>query len=217
MVLKRASFLSSRILKKDALWVGIGRACRRPIRRISHLKSRDVDFAQVHRNCAQILPTGVPLDHVLVVAARIRAGPITSPARQVTQPAFWRLQAIGQWSRARNIRIRGIFRGQGCAQSCFCRSLDSHSCLRRSPISLPRLLCRFGGLCDGSTMRGAVLRLILIAPALRGRGASRTSLLLLVSLPLSLGCEAKRRQSSPRPDVPPTEAIPLPPDAINVG
>jgi hypothetical protein len=39
----------------------------------------------------------------------------------------------------------------------------------------------------------------------------------LVSLLLNLGCEAKRRQSSPRPDVPPTEAIPLPLDAINVG
>jgi hypothetical protein len=39
----------------------------------------------------------------------------------------------------------------------------------------------------------------------------------LVSLLLNLGCEAKRRQSSPRPDVPPTEAIPLPLEAINVG
>jgi hypothetical protein len=39
----------------------------------------------------------------------------------------------------------------------------------------------------------------------------------LVSLLLNLGCEAKRRQSSPRPDVPPSEAIPLPLDAINVG
>jgi hypothetical protein len=39
----------------------------------------------------------------------------------------------------------------------------------------------------------------------------------LVSLLLKLGCEAKRRQSSPQPDVPPTEAIPLPLDAINVG
>jgi hypothetical protein len=39
----------------------------------------------------------------------------------------------------------------------------------------------------------------------------------LVSLLLNLGCEARRRQSSPRPDVPPTEAIPLPLDAINVG
>jgi hypothetical protein len=39
----------------------------------------------------------------------------------------------------------------------------------------------------------------------------------LVSLLLNLGCEAKRRQSSPGPDVPPTEAIPLPLDAINVG
>jgi hypothetical protein len=39
----------------------------------------------------------------------------------------------------------------------------------------------------------------------------------LVSLLLNLGCEAKRRQSSQRPDVPPTEAIPLPLDAINVG
>ena len=38
----------------------------------------------------------------------------------------------------------------------------------------------------------------------------------LVSLLLNLGCEAKRRQSSPRPDAPPTEAIPLPLDAINV-
>jgi hypothetical protein len=39
----------------------------------------------------------------------------------------------------------------------------------------------------------------------------------LVSLLLNLGCEAKRRQLSPRPDAPPTEAIPLPLDAINVG
>jgi len=39
----------------------------------------------------------------------------------------------------------------------------------------------------------------------------------LVSLLLNLGCEAKRRQSSPQADVPPTEAIPLPLDAINVG
>jgi hypothetical protein len=39
----------------------------------------------------------------------------------------------------------------------------------------------------------------------------------LVNLLLHLGCEAKRRQSSPPPDVPPTEAIPLPLDAINVG
>jgi hypothetical protein len=39
----------------------------------------------------------------------------------------------------------------------------------------------------------------------------------LVSLLLNLGCEAKRRQSSPRLDAPPTEAIPLPLDAINVG
>ena len=39
----------------------------------------------------------------------------------------------------------------------------------------------------------------------------------LVSLLLNLGCEARRRQSSPRPDVPPTEAIPLPLDAINFG
>jgi len=39
----------------------------------------------------------------------------------------------------------------------------------------------------------------------------------LVSLLLNLGCEAKRRRSSDRPDAPPTEAIPLPLDAINVG
>jgi len=39
----------------------------------------------------------------------------------------------------------------------------------------------------------------------------------LVSLLLNLGCEAKRRQSSPPLDAPPTEAIPLPLDAINVG
>jgi hypothetical protein len=39
----------------------------------------------------------------------------------------------------------------------------------------------------------------------------------LVSLLLNLGCEAKRRQPSHRPDAPPTEAIPLPLDAINVG
>jgi hypothetical protein len=39
----------------------------------------------------------------------------------------------------------------------------------------------------------------------------------LVSLLLNLGCEARRRQSSLQPDAPPTEAIPLPLDAINVG
>jgi hypothetical protein len=39
----------------------------------------------------------------------------------------------------------------------------------------------------------------------------------LVSLLLNLGCEAKRRQSPPQADAPPTEAIPLPLDAINVG
>lgn len=39
----------------------------------------------------------------------------------------------------------------------------------------------------------------------------------LISLLLNLGCEAKRRQLPPRPDEPPTEAIPLPLDAINVG
>jgi hypothetical protein len=39
----------------------------------------------------------------------------------------------------------------------------------------------------------------------------------LVSLLLNLGCEAKRRQSPPQIDAPPTEAIPLPLDAINVG
>jgi len=39
----------------------------------------------------------------------------------------------------------------------------------------------------------------------------------LVSLLLNLGCEARRRQSSLRGDAPPTEAIPLPLDAINVG
>lgn len=39
----------------------------------------------------------------------------------------------------------------------------------------------------------------------------------LVSLLLNLGCEARRRQSPPPPDAPPTEAIPLPLDAINVG
>jgi len=39
----------------------------------------------------------------------------------------------------------------------------------------------------------------------------------LVSLLLNLGCEAKRRQSCPEPEVPPTEAIPLPLDAINFG
>ena len=39
----------------------------------------------------------------------------------------------------------------------------------------------------------------------------------LVSLLLNLGCEAKRRQSSPPLDAPPTEAIPLPLDAINIG
>ena len=39
----------------------------------------------------------------------------------------------------------------------------------------------------------------------------------LVSLLLNLGCEAKRRQAPPKVDAPPTEAIPLPLDAINVG
>jgi hypothetical protein len=37
-----------------------------------------------------------------------------------------------------------------------------------------------------------------------------------VSLLLNLGCEARRRQAA-RDDAPPTEAIPLPLDAINVG
>jgi hypothetical protein len=39
----------------------------------------------------------------------------------------------------------------------------------------------------------------------------------LVSLLLNLGCEAKRRQAPNGNDAPPTEAIPLPLDAINVG
>src|SRR5262249_34969432 len=39
----------------------------------------------------------------------------------------------------------------------------------------------------------------------------------LVSLLLNLGCEAKRRRAPPTVDAPPTEAIPLPLDAINVG
>jgi len=39
----------------------------------------------------------------------------------------------------------------------------------------------------------------------------------LVSLLLNLGFEAKRRQAPPRVDAPPTEVIPLPLDAINVG
>jgi hypothetical protein len=39
----------------------------------------------------------------------------------------------------------------------------------------------------------------------------------LVSLLLNLGCEARRRQAPGGSDVPPTEAIPLPLDAINVG
>lgn len=39
----------------------------------------------------------------------------------------------------------------------------------------------------------------------------------LVSMLLSLGCEAKRRQAPRGTDAPPTEAIPLPLDAINVG
>jgi hypothetical protein len=39
----------------------------------------------------------------------------------------------------------------------------------------------------------------------------------LVSLLLNLGCEARRRQAPVESDVPPTEAIPLPLDAINVG
>jgi hypothetical protein len=38
-----------------------------------------------------------------------------------------------------------------------------------------------------------------------------------VSLLLNLGCEARRRQGSAKNDAPPTEAIPLPLDAINVG
>jgi hypothetical protein len=38
-----------------------------------------------------------------------------------------------------------------------------------------------------------------------------------VSLLLNLGCEARRRQAPARNDAPPTEAIPLPLDAINVG
>ena len=38
-----------------------------------------------------------------------------------------------------------------------------------------------------------------------------------VSLLLNLGCEARRRQAPTASDAPPTEAIPLPLDAINVG
>jgi hypothetical protein len=38
-----------------------------------------------------------------------------------------------------------------------------------------------------------------------------------VSLLLNLGCEARRRQAPASSDAPPTEAIPLPLDAINVG
>ena len=38
-----------------------------------------------------------------------------------------------------------------------------------------------------------------------------------VSLLLNLGCEARRRQAPTAIDAPPTEAIPLPLDAINVG
>jgi hypothetical protein len=38
-----------------------------------------------------------------------------------------------------------------------------------------------------------------------------------VSLLLNLGCEARRRQAPTESDAPPTEAIPLPLDAINVG
>jgi hypothetical protein len=39
----------------------------------------------------------------------------------------------------------------------------------------------------------------------------------LVSLLLNLGCEARRRQAPSGSGVPPTEAIPLPLDAIDVG
>jgi hypothetical protein len=38
-----------------------------------------------------------------------------------------------------------------------------------------------------------------------------------VSLLLNLGCEAKRRQAPARNDLPPSEAIPLPLDAIDIG
>jgi hypothetical protein len=38
-----------------------------------------------------------------------------------------------------------------------------------------------------------------------------------VSMLLSLGCEARRRQAPGGSDAPPTEAIPLPLDAINIG
>jgi hypothetical protein len=38
-----------------------------------------------------------------------------------------------------------------------------------------------------------------------------------VSILLNLGCEARRRQVPPPTDAPPTEAIPLPLHAINVG
>jgi hypothetical protein len=38
-----------------------------------------------------------------------------------------------------------------------------------------------------------------------------------ISLLLNLGCEARRRQAPGGKDAPPTEAIPLPLDAINVG
>jgi hypothetical protein len=39
----------------------------------------------------------------------------------------------------------------------------------------------------------------------------------LISLLLNLGCEARRRQAPAGSDTPPTEAIPLALDAINVG
>jgi hypothetical protein len=156
VILKRASFLSSRILKKDALWVGVGRACWRPIGRISRLKSRDVDFAQVHRNCAQILPTGDPLDHVLVVAARIRAGPIhlTGAPRDAASVRNRTMVASSEYSDSRNIS-----RSRLCAillLSLFGLALLFAALAdQRAAPFVPF----WAGLCNGSTIRGAVLTL----------------------------------------------------------
>jgi hypothetical protein len=67
------------------MWAS-GSACRRPIRRISRLKSRDVDFAQVHRNCAKFFQ---PAFRWITSPSSLReAAPIrfTSTAFRLTQP-----------------------------------------------------------------------------------------------------------------------------------
>lgn len=66
-----------------------------------------------------------------------------------------------EYSDSRNIR------GQGRAQCCFRRSLDSHSSLRRSPISLPRFLRLLRRVC-ATADHGVTARVttVLLLPVL---------------------------------------------------